>query len=72
MMKKTILVGTFLALVGWLLAGCGTMTIGGHPAVGFESEKDKEDKEGKTVPAFGTVIRTFFPTLNSGNAASYH
>ena len=42
-----------LLLASLVLAGCGTMTIGGHPAVGFESEKDKE---GKTVPAFGTVI----------------
>ena len=48
-MEKLLLIVTLL----WLLAGCGTMTIGGHPAVGFESEKDKE---GKTVPAFGTVI----------------
>ncbi len=40
-------------LASLFLAGCGTMTIAGHPAVGFESEKDKE---GKAVPAFGTVI----------------
>ncbi len=45
----------FLAvlLASFLLAGCGTLMVGGQPAIGFESEKDKD---GKTVPAFGTVI----------------
>jgi len=51
-MKRFFFVVAML-LPGFLLEGCGNMTIGGHPAIGFESEKDKE---GKTVPAFGTVI----------------
>ncbi len=51
-MKKILEVVVTL-FAGWLLAGCGNMSVGGHPFLGFESEKDKD---GKTVPAFGTVI----------------
>ncbi len=45
----------FLAvlLASFLLAGCGTLSVGGRPVIGVESEKDKD---GKPVPAFGTVI----------------
>lgn len=50
-MKQILFV--FSLLAGALLAGCGNMSVGGHPFLGFESEKDKD---GKPVPAFGTVI----------------
>lgn len=51
-MKKLLLLFAFLP-AGLITAGCGTLTVGGHPVVGVESEKDKD---GKAVPAFGTVI----------------
>ncbi|MDO8664685.1 MAG: hypothetical protein Q7K44_04045 [Candidatus Liptonbacteria bacterium] len=50
---KKILLAVATLLASFLLAGCGSMSVGGHPFLGFESEKDKD---GKTVPAFGTVI----------------
>lgn len=42
-----------ILLASFALAGCGTLSVGGQPVIGVESEKDKD---GKPVPAFGTVI----------------
>ena len=50
-MKKLFLLFA-LFLAGWISAGC-TITAGGQSVLGIETEKDKD---GKTVPAFGTVI----------------
>lgn len=50
-MRKIALIAFLVSL---FLAGCaGTVSIGGKPVLGFESEKDKD---GKPMPAFGTVI----------------
>ena len=51
MKKFFLVVATFL--VGFSLMGCGTVEIGGHPII---STKGEVDKDGKPVPAFGTVI----------------
>ncbi len=54
-MKKFLT--AFVALVaGLAVGGCGTLTVGGTPILGFESDKDKE---GRPVPAFGTVITVY-------------
>lgn len=41
-----------IILGSWIMSGC-TITAGGKPMLGVETEKDKE---GKMVPMFGTVI----------------